>query len=41
MGITVHYRGRIADLDRVEEFEDRVLDLVLDGEMQEALCFLK
>lgn len=30
MGITVHYRGQFADLDRVEDFEDRVLDLVLD-----------
>lgn len=29
MGITVHYRGRIADLDRVEDFEDRVLDLAV------------
>lgn len=30
MGITVHYCGSIADLDRVEEFEDRVLDLALE-----------
>jgi hypothetical protein len=30
MGITVHYRGRIADMDRIEDFEDRVLDLVLE-----------
>ncbi|MFM9962010.1 MAG: hypothetical protein ACKV2Q_12385 [Planctomycetaceae bacterium] len=30
MGITIHYRGQFADLDRVEDFEDRVLDLVLD-----------
>ena len=30
MGVTVHYRGQFADLDRVEDFEDRVLDLVLD-----------
>lgn len=30
MGITVRYRGRFADLDRVENFEERVLDLVLD-----------
>ncbi|MBC7817070.1 MAG: hypothetical protein IAG10_09310 [Planctomycetaceae bacterium] len=30
MGITVHYRGQFVDLDRVEDFEDRVLDLVLD-----------
>ena len=30
MGITVSYRGRIAEFDRIEDFEDRVLDLVLD-----------
>jgi hypothetical protein len=30
MGITVHYRGSIADRERVEDFEDRVLDLVLE-----------
>lgn len=30
MGITVHYRGRIADMERIEDFEDRVLDLVLE-----------
>ena len=30
MGITVHYRGTLKDLDRVEDFEDRVLDLALD-----------
>ncbi len=30
MGVTVHYRGQFVDLDRVEDFEDRVLDLVLD-----------
>ena len=30
MGITIHYCGTIADLDRVEEFEDRVLDMSLE-----------
>ena len=30
MGITVHYRGSIPDLERIEDFEDRVLDLVLE-----------
>jgi hypothetical protein len=30
MGITVSYRGRLADLTRVEDFEDRVLDFALD-----------
>ena len=30
MGITIHYRGVIANLDRVEDFEDRVLDLALE-----------
>lgn len=30
MGITVHYRGTMPDLQRIEEFEDRVLDLVLE-----------
>ena len=30
MGITIHYRGAIASLDRVEDFEDRVLDLALE-----------
>ncbi len=30
MGITVHYRGKIADLSRVEDFEDRVIDLALE-----------
>ena len=29
MGITIHYRGSLNDLDRVEEFEDRVLDVAL------------
>ena len=26
MGITISYRGSIADLDRVEDMEDRVID---------------
>jgi hypothetical protein len=30
MGVTVHYRGSIADLARVEDLEDRVLDLALE-----------
>lgn len=30
MGITVHYRGTMRDLDRIEEFEDRLLDVALD-----------
>jgi hypothetical protein len=30
MGITVHYRGSLDDLARVEDFEDRVLDLALE-----------
>jgi hypothetical protein len=30
MGVAVHYRGSVADLDRVEDFEDRVLDLALN-----------
>ena len=28
MGIAIHYRGTIDDLNRIEEFENRVLDLV-------------
>lgn len=28
MGVTIHYRGQLDDLARVEEFEDRVLDVV-------------
>ena len=30
MGITISYRGTLADLDRIEDFEDRVLDLSLE-----------
>ena len=29
MGLTVHYRGSLADLSRVEDFEDRVIDFPL------------
>ncbi|MEX2315711.1 MAG: hypothetical protein WD669_01075 [Pirellulales bacterium] len=29
MGVTIHYRGSLADLGRVEDFEDRVIDLAL------------
>ena len=30
MGITVAYRGRIADLNRIEDFEDRLVDFALE-----------
>lgn len=30
MGVTISYRGSIADLDRIEDFEDRTLDLALE-----------
>jgi hypothetical protein len=30
MGITVAYRGRLADLARFEDFEDRLLDFALE-----------
>jgi hypothetical protein len=30
MGITISYRGSLADLGRIEDFEDRLLDLALD-----------
>ncbi len=30
MGITISYRGSVADLDRVQDMEDRVLDLALE-----------
>jgi hypothetical protein len=29
MGVTIHYRGSLADLSRVEDFEDRVIDFAL------------
>ena len=30
MGVTISYRGSLADMDRVEDFEDRVLDVALE-----------
>jgi hypothetical protein len=30
MGISISYRGRLADLTRIEDFEDRLLDLALE-----------
>ncbi len=30
MGISIAYRGRLADLTRIEDFEDRLLDLALE-----------
>ena len=27
MGVTIHYRGSLAEVSRVEDFEDRVIDL--------------
>jgi hypothetical protein len=30
MGITIHYHGKISQLDRVAEFEDRVVDMALE-----------
>jgi hypothetical protein len=30
MGITIAYRGRLADLDRIEDFEDRLVDFALE-----------
>ena len=30
MGVTIFYRGSLADLDRIVDFEDRVLDLALE-----------
>ena len=30
MGVTIFYRGSLSDLSRVEDFEDRVLDLALE-----------
>jgi hypothetical protein len=30
MGITIAYRGRLADLARIEDFEDRLLDFALE-----------
>ena len=31
MGVTVAYRGRLADLTRIEDFEDRLLDFAPGG----------
>lgn len=30
MGVTIHYRGSLAEPDRVENFEDRVVDVALE-----------
>ena len=30
MGVTIHYRGRLADLTRIEDFEDRLVDFALN-----------
>ncbi len=30
MGVTIHYRGRMADLSRIEDFEDRLVDFALE-----------
>ena len=30
MGVTVAYRGRLADLIRIEDFEDCLLDFALE-----------
>lgn len=30
MGVTISYRGSLADIERIEDFEDRVLDLALE-----------
>src|SRR6266516_4238910 len=30
MGVSLAYRGRLADLTRIEDFEDRVLDFALE-----------
>jgi hypothetical protein len=30
MGVTIAYRGRLADLARIEDFEDRLIDCALD-----------
>lgn len=36
MGVTIHYHGELADPSRIEDFEDRVLDLILElgGQVQ-------
>jgi hypothetical protein len=30
MGVTIFYRGTLGDLDRIVDFEDRVVDLALE-----------
>jgi hypothetical protein len=30
MGVTIAYRGRLADLTRIEDFEDRLVDFTLE-----------
>jgi hypothetical protein len=30
MGITIHYRGRLADLTQIEDFEDRLVDFAVE-----------
>ncbi len=30
MGVTIHYSGRLADLTRIEDFEDRLIDFALE-----------
>ena len=30
MGVTISYRGRLAELARIEDFEDRLLDFALE-----------
>ena len=30
MGVTIAYRGRLADLTRIEDFEDRLVDFALE-----------
>jgi hypothetical protein len=30
MGVSIHYRGRMADLSRIEDFEDRLVDFALE-----------
>ena len=30
MGVTIHYRGQLADLTRIEDFEDRLVDFALE-----------
>ena len=41
MGSTISYRGRMADLTRIEDFEDRVLDLALEVDIFDQLSRLR